>query len=388
MQRSTERILTTHTGSLPRPAQMLALIRERSAGGELDEAGFAEEVAHAVGEVVAEQARHGVDIVDDGEAAKPSFLSYIRERIDGFEQVPSTTPSATGFRGSREHLSFPEFYAASTGPGGTGGAAQAAWACTGPVSYKGQQLVARDIENLKAALVGVEVVEAFLPAISPSNVFSSHRNAYYADDDEYLEAIALALHEEYQAIVDAGLLLQVDDPQLVTYYVQHPELSVEDCRAWAARQVEVLNHALAGIAPDRVRYHTCYSINMGPRVHDMELKDVVDVILKVNAGAYSFEAANPRHDHEWKLWESVELPEDKVLIPGVITHSSVLVEHPELVAQRLIRYAGAVGRERVIGGSDCGFATSAASTEIHPSIAWAKLDALAEGARLATSALF
>jgi 5-methyltetrahydropteroyltriglutamate--homocysteine methyltransferase len=248
--------------------------------------------------------------------------------------------------------------------------------------------VQADIDNLRAALAGVQVEEAFIPAISPSNVEGRQKNHYYETDEEYLFAIAEAMHEEYRAIVDAGFLVQIDDPRLVTYYIMSPRSTVAECRAWAEVRVEALNHALRGIPRDRVRFHTCYSINMGPRVHDMQLKDIVDVILKVRAGAYSFEAANPRHEHEWRVWEGVTLPQDAVLIPGVITQSTVLVEHPELVAQRIERFASVVGRENVIAGADCGFATFAGSTEIHPTVAWAKLQALAEGARLATRRLW
>jgi 5-methyltetrahydropteroyltriglutamate--homocysteine methyltransferase len=227
-----------------------------------------------------------------------------------------------------------------------------------------------------------------MPAISVANVEGWQKNKYYKSDDEYLFAIADAMHEEYKAIVDAGLLLQIDDPALVTRYVMDKTASVEDCRHWAERRIEALNHSLRGIPEDKIRFHTCYSINFGPRVHDMELKDIIDLFLKINAGAYSFEASNPRHEHEFVEWGKVKLPDDKVLIPGVITQSTVLVEHRELVAQRLVRFAETVGRERVIAGADCGFATFAGSTEIHPSIAWAKLTALVEGAEIASRALW
>jgi 5-methyltetrahydropteroyltriglutamate--homocysteine methyltransferase len=267
-------------------------------------------------------------------------------------------------------------------------AAAPRFACTGPIAYVGHAQVQADIANLAAALQGVAVEEAFLPAISPSNVEGRQRNAYYRTDEEYLFAIADAMREEYRAIVDAGFLLQIDDPRLVTHYIASPTSTVADCRRWAEVRVEALNHALRGIPRERVRFHTCYSINMGPRVHDMELRDVVDVILKVRAGAYSFEAANPRHEHEWRVWERVALPEGALLVPGVITQSTVLVEHPELVADRIARFASVVGRENVIAGADCGFATFAGSTEIHPTVAWAKLRALTDGARLASQRLW
>jgi 5-methyltetrahydropteroyltriglutamate--homocysteine methyltransferase len=248
--------------------------------------------------------------------------------------------------------------------------------------------VKADIENLRAALAGRAVTEAFIPAIAPSNVEGRYPNKHYASDEAYLFAIADAMREEYRAIVDASFLVQIDDPRLVTYYIMNPAASVAECRRWAEVRVEALNHALRDVPRDRVRFHTCYSINMGPRVHDMQLADIVDVILKVRAGAYSFEAANPRHEHEWRVWERVTLPEEAVLIPGVITQSTVLVEHPELVAERLVRFASVVGRERVIAGADCGFASFAASNEIHPTVVWAKLAALVEGARLASARLW
>jgi 5-methyltetrahydropteroyltriglutamate--homocysteine methyltransferase len=258
----------------------------------------------------------------------------------------------------------------------------------GPIAYKGHALLQADLANLTAALEGVSPAEVFVPAISPSNVEEWNTNKFYKTPEDYLFAIADAIREEYRAIVDAGFLLQIDDPRLVTYWILNPGMSLAQCRKWCDARVEALNHALRGIPEDRVRFHTCYGINMGPRVHDMELKDVADIILKVQAGAYSLEAANPRHEHEWRVWRDVKLPEGKILIPGVITQSSVLVEHPELVAQRIERFAGVVGRENVIAGSDCGFATFAGSMEIHPSIVWAKLGALAEGARIASRRLF
>jgi 5-methyltetrahydropteroyltriglutamate--homocysteine methyltransferase len=260
--------------------------------------------------------------------------------------------------------------------------------CTAPITYKGQKQLQTDIENLKAALKGVKCEEVFVPCISPTDVAWWQRNKYYRTDQEFLFAIADAMREEYKAVVDAGFLVQIDDPYLITYYIMDPALSVADCRTWAEVRVEAINHALRDIPRDRVRFHTCYSINIGPRVHDMELKDIVDILLKIRAGAYSFEAANPRHEHEWRVWKDVKLPDGALLIPGVITHSSVLVEHPELVAERIVRFASVVGRENVIAGGDCGFATFAGSMEIHPSIVWAKFKSMAEGARIATKQLW
>ncbi|HEY2993145.1 MAG TPA: cobalamin-independent methionine synthase II family protein [Methylomirabilota bacterium] len=380
MKISTARVLTTHAGSLPRPIDLLELM-QRAPG---DDAACAARVRSAVDEAVKRQVATGLDVVTDGEMSKPSFITYVTDRLTGFE--PSREPGALPWAGSKEVAAFPEFYEPSLRQ--SPNAAAPRFCCTGPIAYRGQALVQRDVDNLRAALKGLVVEEAFIPAIAPSNVEGRQVNLYYKTDEDYLFAIAEAMREEYAAIVDAGFLLQIDDPRLVTYYILRRDSTVEECRRWAAVRVEALNHALRDIPRDRVRFHTCYSINMGPRVHDMELKDVVDLILRVKAGAYSFEAANPRHEHEWRVWKDVKLPEDAVLIPGVITQSTVLVEHPELVAERIARFASIVGRERVIAGADCGFASFAGSTEIHPSIVWAKLGALVEGARLATKALW
>jgi 5-methyltetrahydropteroyltriglutamate--homocysteine methyltransferase len=380
MKRSVERILTTHAGSLPRPADLLAMMQDPAPARTV----LAARVRSAVVDAVRQQVEHGLDVVDDGEMSKPSFVTYVTERLGGF--TPSAEPGELSWAGSREVEAFPEFYAPALRQ--SPNAAAPRFACTGPISYTGRRQVQADIENLRAALAGVRVEEAFVPAISPSNVEGRQKNLYYKTDEEYLFAIAEAMREEYRAIVDAGFLVQIDDPRLVTYYITSPRSTVAECRAWAEVRVEALNHALRGIPRDRVRFHTCYSINMGPRVHDMQLRDIVDVILKVRAGAYSFEAANPRHEHEWRVWEGVTLPEGAVLIPGVITQSTVLVEHPELVAERIERFASVIGRENVIAGADCGFATFAGSIEIHPTVAWAKLASLTAGARLASRRLW
>jgi 5-methyltetrahydropteroyltriglutamate--homocysteine methyltransferase len=260
--------------------------------------------------------------------------------------------------------------------------------CTGPIKYQGQQQLRAELDLLKSALKGATGTEAFVPAIAPSNVETTTPNEYYSTGEAYVFAIAQAMREEYLAIVDAGFLLQIDDPFLVTYYITRPDLGIAECRKWAALRVEALNAAIAGIPSDRIRFHTCYSVNMGPRVHDMALKDIIDIILEVRAGGYTFEAANPRHEHEWEEWKRVKLPDDKVLLPGVITQSTVLVEHPELVAQRIARFAAVVGRERVIASADCGFASFAGSNEVHPSIVWAKFASLVEGARIASKRLW
>jgi 5-methyltetrahydropteroyltriglutamate--homocysteine methyltransferase len=381
MQHSTKRILTTHAGSLPRPPDLLEMLAAREQGKPVDEAARAARLPLAVKDIVQKQIELGIDVIDDGEYSKPSFVTYVADRLGGFE-IDTEAPRQSVWTGSREALAFPEFYAQ-----GHVGSRQNRMVCTGPVTYKGHAQLQRDIANLRAA-IGSAKIEAFMPAISPSNVEEWQRNAYYRTSEEYIVAIGEAMREEYQAIVDAGFILQIDDPRLVCYYLVRPDATIAECRKWAMQRVEALNHALRNIPPDRIRHHTCYGINMGPRVHDMEVKHLLDIILKINAGAYSFEAANPRHEHEWKIWGSAKLPKDKVLIPGVISHSTVLVEHPELIAERIGRFASLVGRERVIAGSDCGFATFAGSKEVHPSIVWAKLKALTEGAKLASRELW
>ena len=289
MKRSIDRTLTTHAGSLPRPADLLAMAQDAAR----DARAYAALVRRAVTEAVQRQVAVGLDVVTDGEMSKPSFITYVTERLSGFERSPE--PGALPWAGSKEAAAFPEFYAPMLRQ--SPNAAAPRFVCTGPVSYVGHAQVRADVERLVSALAGADVAEAFIPAIAPSNVEGRQKNVYYKTDEEYLFAIAEAMREEYRAIVDAGFLLQIDDPRLVTYYILNPSSTVAECRAWAEVRVEALNHALRGIPRERVRFHTCYSINMGPRVHDMELRDVVDVILRVRAGAYSFEAANPRHEH-------------------------------------------------------------------------------------------
>ncbi len=387
MKTSTDRILTTHVGSLARPDDVLELLFAKERGEPYDPAKFESLVHTAVSDIVQRQTDAGIDIVCDGEQSKSSFLTYISERLAGF--TPSGQQGEDLWKESRESIAFPEFYEAQRRIREGLIAKPVQLVCTGPIVYEGHAALQRDIANVKAAAAGKNVEEVFMTAVSPSDVEGQQANEFYESDEEYLYAIADAMHDEYQAIVDAGLLLQIDDPRLLTYYISQPDLTVEDCRRWAEIRVEALNHALQGIPEDRVRFHTCYGINIGPRVHEMNLSDIVDIMLKVNAGAYLFEAGNPRHEHEWKVWENVKVPEGKSLIPGVISHSTPLVEHPQLVAQRLIRFASVVGRENVMAGSDCGFASFAATEqEIHPSIVWAKFQNLAEGARLASKELW
>lgn len=388
MKHSTERMLTTHVGSLPRPPDLLAMIAAKEQGGPFNAEAYANRVASAVVDAVERQVENGIDIIADGEMGRFGFITYANERLAGIEPRRGVG-GRSSWAGSREHLAFPEYYEwAAQMPGAAGKAPPTQWVCTGPISYRGHEALRRDIDNLKTALAGIACEDAFMPAISPANLANWNKNEYYETDQAFRVALAEALHEEYRAIVDAGLVLQIDDPQLASHWAMHPELDLEQCRKWAGASVEILNHALRGIPAERVRYHTCYSINMGPRVHDLELKHIVDIMLGVAAGAYSFEAANPRHEHEWQVWERVALPAGKVLIPGIVTHASNLVEHPEAVAQRIARFAGVVGRENVIAGADCGFASFSTSCEVHPSVVWAKLAALAQGARLATQQLW
>src|SRR5438445_1368234 len=395
MKRSTERILTTHVGSLARSDSLVPLLRLREHGQRYDREELARLVCEAVADLVRKQVEAGIDIVTDGEQGKASFFGYIVERFSGFERKPAAPgkegrPRAAG----REYLAFPDYYAWSEriaepfgGRGGSRG--HGVDTCTGPVSYRGHEAVQADIDNLKAAVKGQTHEDVFMPAIASSYVASTFSNEYYRTHEEYEQAVSDAMREEYKAIVGAGFILQIDDPRLVTYYMMNPDLSVEDCRKWAAQRVEAINDSIRGIPPEKIRFHTCYSIDVGPRIHEMALKDIVDLMLKVNAGAYSFEAANPRHEHEWRVWEEVKLPEGKAIIPGVITHASNIVEHPEWIAERIVRYAGLVGRENVIAGSDCGFSSQATpNPEVHPDVVWAKFRALAEGASLATKALW
>jgi 5-methyltetrahydropteroyltriglutamate--homocysteine methyltransferase len=383
MKRSTDRILTTHCGSLPRPKDLLDLMKAKVSGQPFDSEAFAERVERAVGEIVRQQADAGIDILTDGEQGKLGFFAYVRERLDGFEG----RPSARFPRFTAETEAFPEYYEQYMRRAMTGSSVSAIvpLVCNGRVGYRGLDAVKRDIENLKAALKDVTSEEAFLPSVAPSGVgFNEH----YPTEGAYFLAVGEAMRVEYLAIVGAGFVLQIDDPFLTEIF-SRPEMTAEERLKSAETWVEALNHALRGIPADRIRFHTCYGINEGPRVHDAPLEEIVDVMLKVNAGAYSFEAANARHEHEYHVWENVKLPDGKVLIPGVVTHASNIVEHPELIAERIRRFARLVGRENVIAGTDCGFSSQATyNPEVHPTVVWAKFQALAEGARLASKQLW
>ncbi len=386
MKRSEERILTTHVGSLARPRDLLEMTRAKLAGEPYDVDAFARRIRSAVAEHVARQVECGIDIVSDGEQSKDSFYAYVRERLSGIEAIVPE-PGARRAR-SRELRAFPEYYRDyyfiprskdRVGPSLT-------LVCTGPVRYTGQAAVQTDIETFKAALAGQPVVEAFIPASAPGAVA---RNQYYASEEEFLYAVGEALREEYRAITEAGFLVQIDDPFFITLFEPDDEADTTAVRKRVAMYVEALNHALRGIPPERVRYHTCYGINEGPRVYDTPLRDLIDFMLQINAQGYSFEAANPRHEHEWRVFEEVKLPEGKVIIPGVITHTTNVVEHPEVIADRIERFARVVCRENVIAGADCGFSSEARFTpDVHPTVVWAKFQALAEGAALATRRLW
>ncbi len=393
MKRSDDRILTTHTGSLPRPPDLVEALNAKELGKSFDAAALNNRVRRAVAEIVQRQTETGLDIINDGEHSKVSWMAYARARLSGLAEIDCPVR----FRGAtRDTLAFPAAYedmrvmlaARSSAIVAKRTVRPKAWACTGPIAYVGQDELRADLENLKSALGDANAEEAFLTAISPSNLELYYENQYYRSAEEYLAALADAMRVEYKAIVDAGFVLQIDDPRLATHYNRMPDASIEDCRKFMSLRVEAVNHSLRGIPPERVRFHTCYSVNIAPRVFDFELKHFVDLMLQIRAGAYLFEAANPRHEHEWELWREVKFPDDKILIPGVVSHCIHLVEHPELVAQRLTRFADVVGRERVIAGTDCGFGTSGAGDEVHPDVAWAKLRSLVEGAKIASRKLW
>jgi len=383
LQERHRRILTTHTGSLPRPDALSALLFDRMTGKPCDAGELARRTAEAVAATVKTQAGLGIDIVSDGEQSKTSFQAYVADRLSGIEPIAPEP----GERRTRENMAFPAFYR----DGAHSGSARPRWACTGPIKYVGQKALAADLQNLQQALQGTAPADVFMPSVSPSSCAGLMENRYYRNDDEHVAAVAEAMREEYEAIVAAGFQVQIDDPRLAMHYMLAPDEDVAQARAWARQRVEVLNHALRNLPPERVRHHTCYGINMGPRTSDMEMKHLADIIVGIRAGFYSFEMANPRHEHEWRVWEHVALPDDKVLIPGCITHASVIVEHPELVAERIVRLAKVVGRERVIAGTDCGFASTlipGQRPEVEPEIVWAKFRSLAEGARIASQALW
>jgi 5-methyltetrahydropteroyltriglutamate--homocysteine methyltransferase len=387
MKRSTDRILTTHVGSLIRPPRLQELLRARQKADGFDEASYDQCLTQSVADVVQAQADTGLDVVSDGEFGKSiSWSQYVLDRLSGFERRPFK-PGANVFQRGADRTRFAEFYAELDAREGV--ATNMDSVCVGPITYTGQEELKRDIDNFKAALKSVNVAEAFMPVAAPASVIPDRKNEYYKSEEELIRAIGAAMRTEYKMIVDAGFLLQLDDARTaVTYDRMVPPASFAEYRNWVAKHVEVLNHAIEGLPPERIRYHVCWGSWPGPHTTDVPLKDIVDLILKVKVGAYVIEGANPRHAHEWKVWDEVKLPEGKALIPGVISHATNVVEHPELVAERIVRYAELVGRENVLAGTDCGFAQGPFYRRVHPSIMWAKLEALAQGARLASKALW
>ena len=391
MKRSTDRILTTHTGSLIRPPQLLEFARARQSGQQVDQAASDAALKSAVAEVVTQQVKAGIDVPNDGEFGKSTSWSlYALKRLSGFElrEVKGVNPFARG----ADRLRFVEFYNELEGRGDGkdwSNVTRKDAICTGPIAYNGLFELQRDIDNLKAATKAAGVDEAFLPVAAPSSAIPDRKNEYYKTDEDLVVALAEALRTEYRAIVESGFLLQVDDARAaVTYDRMVPPSSFDEYYRWLERHIEILNHALEGLPQDRIRYHVCWGSWPGPHTTDVPLKKIVNLILKVNAGAYLLEAANPRHEHEWKVWQDVKLPAGKVLVPGVVSHGTNVVEHPELIAERLTRFASCVGRENIIAGTDCGFAQEELNRRVHPSVMWAKLEAMAEGARIATQQLW
>ena len=387
MNRSIERILVSHAGVLPRPPD----VQELLAAGTGNPEALAARLPSAVAEIVRKQVDTGIDIVNDGEFSKRGgFSGYVRDRFSGIESRPAADGAVRqrGNIAARDTREFPDYYSMPGRTFGTratprpGGGNQPA-ACTGPLQYIGQAAVQQDIANLKAALAG-QNVEGYLPAIAPGTIEHWLQNEHYPDDEGFLFAIADVMHHEYKAITDAGLILQIDDPDLPDGWQMFPDMSVADYRKYADLRVAAINRALVGIPESQVRLHICWGSPKGPHKNDIPLKEIVDVVLKVKAECFSIEAANPRHEHEWELWQTTRLPAGKSFMPGVIAHITDHVEHPELVAQRLIRYASVMGRENVIAGTDCGMGTRVANAEI----CWAKLEAMVEGAAIASQKLW
>jgi 5-methyltetrahydropteroyltriglutamate--homocysteine methyltransferase len=385
LQQNRDHIQTTHIGSLPRPHDLLDLMKAKFAGQKIDQAALDAKIAAAVKECVRRQVECGVEIVTDGEFSKPGFFTYIQERLEGFEARPNQKLLLF----QKEIAAFPEYYAQYFKEAMMGGTIVpiVPVVCTGPVKYRGEAPLRRDIDNIKAAATaaGVANDHVFLPATAPSGVGI---NEYYKTDEEYFHALAAELSKEYRAIVDSGILLQVDDPFLPDIFME-PDLDAAQMKRRAEIYVEAINTALAGIPAERVRFHTCYGVNEGPRLFEAALADIIHYVLKVNAGSYSFECANPRHEHEYHLFESIKVPDGKVLCPGVITHASNIVEHPEIIAERILRFAKLVGRENVMAGADCGFSSQALyKTEVHPTVVWEKFKAMRQGADIATKKLW
>ncbi|HEV8722918.1 MAG TPA: cobalamin-independent methionine synthase II family protein [Candidatus Binatia bacterium] len=382
MKRSTDRILVTHVGSLARPQDLMEMLVARNEGKPFDSGVLAKRAREAVAEVVQKQIECGVDIVNDGELGKSNFSRYTRERLSGFVERPADPHFKPTSIFGRDMVEFPDYF--NRGGRTSIGHHARVFYCAEPLKYVGHDEVKSDIENLTTALQGKQFDEAFLPAIAPGTMEHWMKNEYYPTTEAYLFAIADAMHDEYKAIVDAGFILQIDDPDLADAWQMHPEMSVADYRQYQEVRIDALNHGLRDLPADRVRFHVCWGSYHGPHKYDIPLKDIVGLILNVKAGAYSIEASNPCHDHEWRVWEETKLPDGKILIPGVIGHCSDFIEHPQAIADRLVRYAKIVGRENVVAGTDCGIGSRVG----HPQIGWAKFQAMAEGARIATKELW
>ncbi len=382
MKRSTERILVTHAGSLARPKDLMEMLLARNDGKPYDREALPERLRSAVAEVAQKQIECGVDIVNDGELGKSNFSRYARERLSGFVERPAGPDFKPTSIFGRDMIEFPDYF--NRGGRTSIGHHSRVFYCAEPLKYVGHDEVKADIENLKAALHGKQFEEAFLPAIAPGTMEHWMKNEYYPTEEAYLFAIADAMHEEYKAIVNAGFVLQIDDPDLADAWQMFPQMSAADYRKYQEMRIDALNHGLRDLPIDRVRFHMCWGSYHGPHKYDIPLKDIVDIVLKVRAGAYSIEASNPCHEHEWRVWEDVKLPDGKILIPGVVGNYSDFIEHPQAIADRLVRYAKIMGRENVIAGTDCGIGSRVG----HPQVGWAKFQAMAEGARLATKQLW
>jgi 5-methyltetrahydropteroyltriglutamate--homocysteine methyltransferase len=382
MKFSSDRILTTHAGALPQPADLKQMHAARDSGQPCDEAAFAGRVRSAVAEVVKKQLACGLDIVNDGEVGKSNFSRYARERLSGFIEREAKPSDFVSSIFARDMVEFGDYFRKRMG--GIRGENVKRVFCNGPLRYIGHASLKAEIEDFKAGLAGQKYQEAFLPAIAPGTIEHWMKNDYYPNDEAYLTAIAEAMHEEYKAIVDAGFLLQIDDPDLPDGWQFMSQMTVAEYRKYAEVRVDALNHGLRDIPPDRVRFHTCWGSYHGPHKYDIPLRDIVDIILKVKANTYSIEASNPRHEHEWRVWEDVKFPAGKVLVPGVVGHATDIVEHPEVIAERITRFARIIGRENVMAGTDCGLGPRVGDAQI----AWAKFEAMAEGARLATKRLW
>jgi 5-methyltetrahydropteroyltriglutamate--homocysteine methyltransferase len=381
------RILTTHVGSLVRPPQLIALLRAKSDGEPVDEAELENVRKRAIADVVNRQIQIGIDIVSDGEFGKSiSWSRYVLERMTGFAQRPDEEPNGTMPKSvfGKDRREFAAFYAEYDKTQNFAG--MRGWSVVGPIAYKGKAQIERDIASLQSATKGAAPFDCFIPAVSPASVAPDRLDTHYKNFKESSLAIAEALRDEYRAIVDAGYILQVDDSYFASMYDKLENLA--DYRRWASEQVELINHALEGLPTERTRFHVCWGSWNGPHVGDVELKDIVDIMLKIRVGGYSIEMANPRHEHEWRVWERTKLPEGRTLVPGVVAHVTNVVEHPELVCERIVRLANLVGRENVIASTDCGFAQGPFVQRVHPSVQWAKLQALVDGARLATKVLW